>query len=130
MEIDKTIGAVSWMDLTVPEGDKLRDFYKNVVGWKTMDVSMGDYNDYCMLSPEDNAVRTGICHAKGSNTGLPPAWIIYINVANLDESMEAVRNGGGAVVYGPRQMGEKARFCVIKDPGGAFAGLYDHGESK
>ena len=35
MEVDKTIGAVSWMDLTVPQADDLRDFYKNVVGWKT-----------------------------------------------------------------------------------------------
>ena len=34
-----------------PEADGLRDFYKNVVGWTTMDISMGDYNDYCMVSP-------------------------------------------------------------------------------
>ena len=49
MEQDKTIGAITWMDITVPEADGLRDFYKNVVGWTTMDISMGDYNDYCMV---------------------------------------------------------------------------------
>jgi hypothetical protein len=46
-------------------------FYKNVVGWKSMDVGMGEYNDFCMLSPEDNEVRTGICHARGVNAGIP-----------------------------------------------------------
>ena len=128
MEQDKTIGAITWMDITVPEADGLRDFYKNVVGWTTMDISMGDYNDYCMVSPTDNVVRSGICHAAGSNAGMPAAWIMYINVANLDESIAKVIAGGGEVVNGPRKMGEKARYCIIKDPAGAFCGLFDHGE--
>jgi uncharacterized protein len=127
METEKTVGAVTWMDLTIPDADGVRDFYKNVIGWKTMEVSMGDYNDYCMISPDDNVVRTGVCHEKGTNAGIPPAWIIYINVANLDQSIEQVIKGGGAVVHGPRKMGEKARYCIIKDPAGAFCGLFDHG---
>ena len=90
MEQDKTIGAITWMDITVPEADGLRDFYKNVVGWNTMDISMGDYNDYCMVSPSDNVVRSGVCHAAGANAGMPAAWIMYINVANLDESIARV----------------------------------------
>jgi len=130
MESEKTIGAVTWTDLTVPNADQVRDFYKNVVGWKTMDISMGDYNDYCMISPDDNVVRTGICHAQGANAGIPAAWIMYINVANLDESIAEVIKGGGEVVNGPRKMGEKARYCVIKDPAGAYLGLFDHGENE
>jgi predicted enzyme related to lactoylglutathione lyase len=128
MEIDKTIGAISWVDLTIDHADGLKDFYKNVVGWKTQDISMGDYNDYCMVSPEDDVVRTGVCHRRGSNENMPPAWIMYVNVANLDNSIKAVLDGGGEVVNGPRKMGEKARYCIIKDPAGAYCGLFDHGE--
>ena len=128
METEKTIGAITWVDLTIPDGDAIRDFYKDVIGWKTMDISMGDYNDYCMISPDDNVVRTGVCHEKGVNAGMPNAWIMYINVSDLDASMEAVRKGGGEIVNGPRNMGEKARYCIIKDPAGAFLGLFDHGE--
>ena len=127
METEKTIGAVTWVDLTVPEGDQVRDFYKDVIGWKTMDVSMGEYNDYCMLS-DDDVVRTGICHQRGVNKDIPSAWIMYVNVADLDASMEAVKKGGGEIVNGPRKMGDKARYCVIKDPAGAYLGLFDHGE--
>ena len=129
METDKTIGAITWMDLTIPDGDTIRDFYKSVVGWKTMDISMGDYNDYCMLSPDDDVVRTGICHQRGVNKDLPPAWIMYVNVADLDNSLEAVRNGGGEIIGEVRKMGEKARYCIIKDPAGAYIGLFDHGLS-
>jgi predicted enzyme related to lactoylglutathione lyase len=128
MEVDKTIGAISWMDLTVSDAEGLRDFYKNVVGWKTMDISMGEYNDYCMISPDDDVVRNGICHARGSNASIPPAWIMYINVASLDDSIAQVINGGGEVVNGPRKIGEKARYCIIKDPAGAYCGLFDHGQ--
>ena len=128
MEQDKTIGAVTWMDLTTQDADGIRDFYKNVVGWKSMDISMGKYNDYCMQSPDDDVVRTGICHSRGSNATIPPAWIMYINVANLDESIAQVINGGGDVINGPRKMGEKARYCIIKDPAGAYCGLFDHGD--
>jgi len=111
MEQDKTIGAITWMDITVPEADGLRDFYKNV-----------------MVSPSDNVVRSGVCHAAGANAGMPAAWIMYINVANLDECIAKVIAGGGEVVNGPRKMGEKARYCIIKDPAGAYCGLFDHGE--
>lgn len=127
METEKTIGAVTWIDLTVPEGEQVRDFYKDVIGWKTMDVSMGEYNDYCMLS-DDDVVRTGICHQRGVNKDIPSAWIMYVNVANLDASMEAVKKGGGEIVNGPRKMGDKAKYCIIKDPAGAYMGLFDHGE--
>jgi uncharacterized protein len=128
MAIDKTIGAISWMDITVPHADYLRDFYRDVVGWKTSEIPMGDYSDYCMASPGDDVVRSGVCHAKGSNADMPAAWIMYINVANLDESIANVIAGGGEVVNGPRKMGEKARYCIIKDTAGAFCGLFDHGE--
>lgn len=129
METEKTIGAVTWIDLTIPDGEGVRDFYKNVVGWKTMDVSMGDYNDYYMRSPEDDVVRTGVCHQRGVNKDIPSAWIMYVNVADLDASMEAVKQGGGEIINGPRKMGEKARYCIIRDPAGAYLGLFDHGEN-
>lgn len=127
MEQNKTIGAVNWMDLTVPNAEEIRDFYKNVVGWESMDISMGEYNDFAMLSPEDKEGRTGICHARGANASIPSQWIIYANVADLDASMEAVKKGGGEVVNGPRNMG-KSRYCIIRDPAGAHIGLFQHGE--
>lgn len=128
METEKTTGAITWIDLTVPEGERLRDFYADVIGWKTMDISMGDYNDYCMMSPDDDVVRSGVCHQRGVNKDLPPAWIMYVNVADLDASIEAVKKGGGEMIGDIRKMGEKARYCIIKDPAGAYLGLFDHGE--
>jgi predicted enzyme related to lactoylglutathione lyase len=54
--------------------------------------------------------------------------MMYINVTGLDARMEKVKALGGEVIYGPRKMGEKAQYCIIRDPCGAVCALYDHGE--
>jgi len=122
-------GTVGWLDLTVPNADQVRDFYKNVVGWTAEALQMEGYSDYCMAPPAEGAAPiAGICHARGPNTDLPAQWLMYIIVEDLDHSMEQVRLGGGRVIAGPRGQGA-ARFCVIRDPAGAVAALYEPAKS-
>jgi hypothetical protein len=112
------------MDLTVPDAEEVRDFYEDVVGWKSEPVSMGEYSDYNMTSPATGEPKAGVCHARGGNAGLPPVWLVYLRVADLDASMARCRERGGEVVAGPRSMGSQ-RYCVIKDPAGAAVALYE-----
>jgi hypothetical protein len=83
---------------------------------------MGSYDDYNMNSPKSGETVAGICHAQGPNANLPPQWLLYIMVENVDESAQRCVELGGQVVDGPRSMGE-GRFCVIRDPAGAVAAL-------
>lgn len=119
------VGSIGWVDLTVPEADKLRDFYASVVGWKPADVPMCDYSDYTMKEPESGKAVSGVCHARGQNSGLPAQWLIYITVANLDESVSRCRSLGGSVVKEPTRVGTMGRFAVIRDPAGAVAALWE-----
>jgi len=121
------VGSVAWVDLTVPEAETLRDFYHDVTGWNPKPVTMGDYSDYTMHTPEGDRPVTGVCHARGGNAGLPAQWLIYIIVADLDASIARCVELGGKVVAGPKPMGPKDRFCVIQDPAGAVAALYQAG---
>lgn len=118
------IGAVTWVDLTVPDADAIRDFYVDVVGWTPSGVDMGGYSDYSMIIPGTDQGVAGVCHARGSNADVPAQWLIYINVADLDESMRKCTERGGAVVSGPKTMAEYGRYCVIRDPAGAVAALF------
>jgi len=70
----------------------------------------------------DGVPAAGVCFARGANARLPPQWLIYVTVENLDASLEACLGRGGVVVDGPRGMGEQ-RFAVIRDPAGAHMGL-------
>jgi hypothetical protein len=118
------IGTLGWVDLTVPDAETVRDFYKQVVGWGSLPVSMGDYNDYCMTPPGSDQPVAGVCHARGVNAALPPQWLIYINVEDLDVSIASCKALGGEVISGPRNFGPEARYAIIKDPAGAACALF------
>ena len=83
---------------------------------------MGEYADYSMTTPGGEAV-SGICHARGSNAQLPKGWLIYITVEDVDASAAACREHGGEVVV-PVSGLAGGRFCVVRDPSGAVAALY------
>lgn len=116
------IGSVGWFDLTVPDATNVRDFYKAVVGWTTSEVPMGEYSDYCM-HPQDSDPVAGVCHARGTNANLPPAWLIYITVADLKASLAKCRELGGTELTPIRDMGSYGTMAVIRDPAGAVCAL-------
>lgn len=117
-----TVGGIAWRDLTVEDAPGIRDFYKSVVGWASAPVEMGDYDDFNMLDAEGRAVA-GVCHARGLNADLPPQWLVYIIVEDVQVSVDRCREEGGEVLVEPRMMGTD-RYCVIRDPAGAVSALY------
>ena len=117
------VGSVTWRDLTVKNAEKIRDFYSKVVGWKSSPVDMGGYNDFNMNLTGSGETVAGICHARGPNAKLPPQWLIYITVADVDESAKRCVELGGKIIDRPKAFGGDTRFCVIEDPAGAVAAL-------
>ena len=112
------LGTVAWVDLTVPDAPKLRDFYKKVIGWEPSPVKMGDYDDYNMLAPSTEKPAAGICHARGGNAKIPPQWMIYVTVKDLETSIKIAENSGGSVVTRLSKT-----MCIIRDPAGAVMGI-------
>ena len=117
------IGTIGWADLTVPNAEEVRDFYQAVAGWQPQPLDMGGYSDFVMTAPGGKGVA-GVCHARGANAGLPPQWLLYITVEDLDQSIAHCTERGGKVIAGPKGAGGTARYCVIQDPAGAVAALY------
>jgi uncharacterized protein len=117
------IGSIGWIDLTVDDAEALRDFYSHVVGWKPAPVDMAGYCDFTMIEPDTLEPAAGICHARGPNAGLPPHWLIYIVVEDVDHSAALCVEHGGRIVSEPRLVAG-ARVCVISDPAGAVCALY------
>lgn len=117
------VGRIEWHDLTVPNADEVRDFYQSVVGWTTSNVDMGGYSDYCMNTPADGSTVAGVCHSRGSNEDLPAQWLIYINVADIESSLEKCLALGGKQLTKVKSS-PQGSYCVIQDPAGAVAALY------
>ncbi len=119
-------GCIAWIDLTVPDASASRDFYGQVLGWSVQEVEMDDagvgYVDYNMLCA-DGSPAAGVCHGRGVNLGLPPIWLIYLPVGDLDESLRRVREGGGKIIKATRGSDGKHASAVIQDPVGARLAL-------
>ena len=115
-------GSIAWIDLTASDGDRVRKFYEEVAGWKASPVDMGGYNDYTMSTMTGPV--SGICHKRGVNAALPPVWMIYIAVVDLEGSVASCRALGGKVLIEPQSPGHGFRHAVIEDPAGAVCALY------
>lgn len=123
MADENQVGKIGWIDISTDDANGLKSFYEKVVGWRSEDVSMGEYSDYSMLMPGSGEAVSGICHARGSNAELRGGWLIYIIVADVVASAAACEANGGKVTVQPRELAG-GQFCVIEDPSGATAALY------
>ena len=121
------VGSIGWVDLTVPNAEEVRDFYAQVVGWKPEPLDMGGYSDFVMNAPGSGDGKVGICHARGNNANQPPVWMVYLMVEDLDASVARCEELGGKVLVPIRGAGPSGRFCVIQDPAGAVASLFQGG---
>jgi uncharacterized protein len=120
--------TISWHDLTVDDADSISDFYCRIAGWTKEPYNMGDYSDYVMKDAAGN-VTGGICNARGSNKDIPPVWLCYITVSDLDKSLEACTAAGGQVAGSKKTMGEQGTYCLIRDPAGAYVMLWENNKS-
>lgn len=123
MAANSVTGSVGWMDLTVENADEVAQFYEQVVGWERQGIDMGGYEDWCVGPPGASAPAGGICHARGPNVGIPPAWLVYVSVSDLESSLEKCTRLGGKVVCPLRNMGQFGTMAVIADPAGAVMAL-------
>lgn len=120
-------GRIGWSDLTVEDAPAIRDFWAAVVGWRPEPVSMGEYSDFNMVAA-DGSPAAGVCHARGSNADLPPVWLSYVVVTDLERSLEAASRLGGEVVSGPRGPAG-GRIAVVRDQAGATLALWESKQS-
>ncbi|SMC59660.1 VOC family protein [Moheibacter sediminis] len=119
-------GSINWRDLTTYKADELREFYQSVAGWTSQGLDMKDgenaYQDYVMKDAKGNSVA-GICHSRGANTGVPPQWVAYISVENVDESVENALKLGGKLLKEYKSKEGTLFYAMIEDPAGAVFAL-------
>ena len=115
-----------WIDIAVADAVGLKDFYAAVAGWTPEPVSMGDYDDFGMKDASGETVG-GICHARGPNADLPPMWIPYFGVDDIEVAVERCTALGGELLRPVQDMGSYGKIAVIRDPAGAVCALSQPG---
>lgn len=83
---------------------------------------MGGYEDYVMSTAGGRGIA-GVCHARGPNASIPPQWMLYVNVADLGQSLQRCKEMGGEVLGEIRDMGTYGQVAYVRDPAGAALAL-------
>lgn len=115
-----------WHEHTSPDIDKAVRFYGEAVGWKRKDADMPGM-DYVMLTKGD-APQAGVINPpEGSD--VPPNWVSYLSVDDVDAKVKAVKEHGGSVMTEPFDIPNVGRMAVVADPQGAVFALLKGAES-
>ena len=120
------IGSIISADLTVNNAENIKEFYKEVIGWEPEPFQIkdenGSYEDYVMKDSSGTWVG-GVCHARGVNLGIPPQWMVYVNVSDIEKSLEKCLALGGKVIKKSMSKEGTIHYAMIQDPSGAILAI-------
>jgi predicted enzyme related to lactoylglutathione lyase len=112
-------GALVWNELASPDLDASSAFYGGLFGWT--------------LEPFENSptpylgIKNGGANNGGMRPldppGMPPHWLVYFGVEDIDAALAKVKELGGETMAGPIDI-QMAKIAVVKDPQGAAFALY------
>jgi uncharacterized protein len=117
-------GRFVWHELMTSDPSAAEGFYKDVVGWQTAPFDQSP-TPYTMWLAGEQPVG-GLMHIpdEAKEMGAPPNWLAYIDVDNVDKSVDKAKQLGANVLQPPMEIPGVGRFSVIKDPQGAVVAFY------
>ncbi len=129
--MDKKHGTFGWNELMTCDVEGAKKFYTSVLGWQAYDVQMGDPTSaakegeasYTLWKIDDREVGGAMKLEGPGMENVPPHWMSYVNVEDVDKVVEKVLANGGKTIAGPMDIESVGRFYIIADPQGAVLGL-------
>ncbi|WP_410218143.1 VOC family protein [Paracoccus sp. (in: a-proteobacteria)] len=115
-------GKPGWFELTTSAGQlkAAGAFYSRVLGWQIADAGMEGFTYHLAAHGTDRVA--GLMETADD---LPPYWLVYFDVDDIDDALSRIHASGGQVHHGPDQIPGTGRFAVAADPQGAVFGLLE-----
>lgn len=115
-------GKIWWSELVVPDAEKVAGYYAETMGWEISEMPMPE-GPYHICNHGGQAIA-GIMDIKQlPDANIPPHWMTYLAVADIDAVVAALPGKGGAVVRPPFEVPGVGRIAILRDPGGATVGM-------
>ncbi|MGW2742233.1 VOC family protein [Streptomyces sp. NPDC001450] len=118
-------GTLGWVELATCDTDRARDFYTTLFGW-SVSVSQG-YTEWGI-----DGEHFGGMADMGDRfpPEVPPHWLPYFAVDDVDATAQVAQQASGAVVMPPTSIPDGPRIAVLRDPQGAAFGVYKADEER
>jgi predicted enzyme related to lactoylglutathione lyase len=120
-------GSFSWAELATSDAKAAKTFYSSLFGWGSRDTPIGpgpdDVYTTLQLAGKDVAALHKL-HPGQAAAGVPPNWMTYFTVADVDETTKKVKAAGGTVLLEPFDVMDLGRMSVVQGPEGAAFSLW------
>jgi predicted enzyme related to lactoylglutathione lyase len=121
-------GEFIWHEVLTTDHESAFVFYSRIFGWKKQrDFDMGAMGKYLIYGLGDEDL--GGMFTKSKDMPMPPSWIYYIQVAELDAAVERAKAKGAKLMNGPMEVPGGARIAQLSDPQGAFFALHENAKN-
>jgi len=121
-----TQGSFCWYELATRDQARAVDFYRKLIGWEVKDQPMGPDFVYSLAQREGKDVA-GIYQMQGPQfEGVPPHWMYYVWVDDVDASAAKAKDLGAKLLAEPMDIPGVGKMAVFQDPTGAHLAIF-HG---
>jgi uncharacterized protein len=115
-------GTPAWIELAVPDLARAMEFYRALFGWE-YEVGPAEHQHATMCLLDGRTAAGLVVPGPGADTG-DAAWTVYLATEDCDGAAERVTAAGGTVVQAPVDIGAQGRMAIVRDPVGAWFGLW------
>lgn len=117
-------GEFCWNELMTSDTKVAKEFYTKLFGWTAQDHPMKNMT-YTMFSQGEKSVG-GMLQTPAQEQGkIPPHWMSYILVKNIDEMVKKAEKLGAQIKMPVTVIEGFGRFSVLADPTGAHVALWE-----
>jgi predicted enzyme related to lactoylglutathione lyase len=121
------VGDWIWIQLLSRDARRAAEFYRAVGGYDIVENTAGNQlSDYTLVS--EGYARATVRTIPAEHKQVQPAWLLFVRVKNVGESLGLTKQLGGKVLLEPKPELFDGRVAVIADPTGAAIGILEWGE--
>lgn len=120
-------GQFCWTELATTDVEGAQAFYGGVLGWEFAHKPMpGDVGVYVMITKggKDVGGMYDITAVPNMPEGVPPHWMPYIRVNDVDGVLAAAQEHGGGMTFPAMDVPDVGRMAGMRDPHGAAVSLF------
>lgn len=116
-------GTFHWNELMTDDVEKAKSFFSDTVGWSYEAMSMAPAAGTYWVAMRDRKPVAGIINMTGIvPEGVPPHWMSYLAVDDIDARLDKVEAAGGRVYRPAFDVPKVGKIAILSDATGAVMG--------
>jgi uncharacterized protein len=112
----------TYLELHSSDAPRAKAFYTELFGWKTKDTAIPGFGTYTEIDTEGGP---GAGLMPQQEPGAKSAWLAYVQVPRLDESVTRATKLGARLVTARTEIKNVGWFAIVEDPAGARLGIFE-----